>query len=67
MKLDIYMKSGNVIHLRGVKTYEFKNRDAEGIVSLSLSQRVGPWGGILLVKAMVLSQIEAVVVRRGLF
>lgn len=61
MKLSIFMKSGNVIRIRGVRSYKF-NIDGNSISSLELEQHGRIFGGPrLLLGTIDLSQIEAVV------
>lgn len=61
MKLSIFMKSGNVIRIRGVSNYEFK-MNGNSISELELEQYGKIFGGPrLLVGTIDLSQIEAVV------
>lgn len=65
MILDIYMKSGNVITIRHIESYEIKNNGDE-IVSLMLEKekRFGLTRHAgLVVKTIALTQIEAVVRR----
>ena len=61
MKLTIYLKSGNTVVVRGIKTYEIKNR-GDDIVGVSYDRRWWAKRGGLLLKTLALSQIEAVVV-----
>jgi hypothetical protein len=58
-KLDIYMKSGNVIRIDRVNDYAF-NANSSGVTKIELTQDTV--GRKLLVTTIDLSQIEAVVV-----
>lgn len=58
-KLDIYMKSGNVIRIDRVKDYSF-NTKSSGVTKIELTQDTA--GRKLLVTTIDLDQIEAVVV-----
>ena len=59
MKLTFYMKSGNRIVLRFVKSYEIKSRGNE-ITELTIGRPFGRPGARLLVGTIALDQIEAV-------
>ena len=61
MKLMIYMKSGNVITVRGVSKYTIRNRGDE-IVGITFEKNWWCQGTGLLLNTLALSQIEAVCV-----
>lgn len=60
MNLEIYMKSGNMIELDCVETYEFKN-NLEGMKMFALRQHKYAKKK-LLVGTIDLSQVESIVV-----
>lgn len=64
MKLNIYMKSGNIITVGGVKEYKVINKGDE-IIHLTIEQRpyMKFFADKLLVNSINLSQIEAVTIR----
>jgi len=59
MKINIYMKSGNKINLRGVKKWEFESK-GEHVTKLYIQRHWWAWGEKLIVTTINLSQIEAV-------
>jgi len=65
MKLNIYMKSGNVIHIHGVKSWD-ANKTGDRVSFLKITYT---WFALhvyckerLLVKSINLSQIEAITI-----
>jgi hypothetical protein len=65
MKLEIYMKSGNVIRVRGVKDYAIKMSGSD-LRSLELKYFWRRPSRRLVMPTLQLDQIEAIV-RSGLF
>lgn len=65
MVLNIYMKSGNRLRLRGVKEWKFNTRGNE-VVGITIERsRFATWFGTgerLIVSTIDMSQIEAVTV-----
>lgn len=62
MKLEIYMKSGNVIHLKGIESCDIRY-NSNTITSLTLTTKSGflKPSRALFVPSIDLSQIEAIV------
>lgn len=64
MIINVYMKSGNRLRLRGVKSWKVDSRGNE-VVGLSITpSRFAKWWGVeqAIVSTIDLSQIEAVTV-----
>lgn len=59
MKLNIYMKSGNIIRLRGILEWKTTTND-DGVSSLFIRRRKRFFGEKLVVSTIALSQIEAI-------
>jgi len=59
MKLNIYMKSGNVIRLKGIADWKLGHMGNE-ITQLSIERENLPTGERLILASMDLSQIEAI-------
>ena len=59
MKLNIYMKSGNVIRLRGILEWKTTTNDV-GVSSLYIKRRKWVFGEKLVISTIDLAQIEAI-------
>lgn len=59
MKLNIYMKSGNVIRLRGILKWETSTND-DGVSRLFIERRKRFFGEKLVISTIDLGQIEAI-------
>lgn len=59
MKLNIYMKSGNVIRLRGILEWKTSTND-NGVDQLYIRRRKRFFGEKLVITTIALEQIEAI-------
>lgn len=59
MKLNIYMKSGNVIRLRGILKWETSTND-DGVSRLFIERRKRFFGEKLVMSSIDLGQVEAI-------
>lgn len=59
MRLSIYMKSGSVIQLRGIKEWKVTVNDTQ-VIELLLTYHRWHFGKRLVMTSIILSQIEAI-------